>query len=196
MQRKRLRLQFDFTPRFEGEIQGWAMNHIKRSLWRTAREHGQDDLMQDAWFYFDRARDFYPYIITPQHFMAIFKRCFTNHIHALANKKTGRREVSLQIDVEKDGEVSTILNISEPYIDIMSSDLFVITRPTHCRGNHLFLEKSRRKALIDKVLNYAVRNKLQGTKQRRNRIICAYLGLPMNTNMVEKIKDYITEGVI
>lgn len=62
---------------------GWMYKKARCELWRVARFYEMDDLVQDGhvwWYYVCRRygdRE-------PQHRMALFKTCYTNHIHDLA----------------------------------------------------------------------------------------------------------------
>ena len=79
-----------FTPRFNGPIQGRAVNIIKRFYPQLCAEHEFDDLMQEAWLVFMRCKELYGGNVgKPQWFMVLFGRALTNKLINLS-KKCGR----------------------------------------------------------------------------------------------------------
>lgn len=96
MQRRKLK----FIPRFEGPIEGWAKNYITKNRWRVEDYIDFDDLMQDAYEYFLIVRDRYPDITEPKHFMALFKRCLSNHFHDLSKTRT-RHENTMAVETSE-----------------------------------------------------------------------------------------------
>lgn len=77
-----------YVPRWEGPVEGYATNQVTRALWRVARTHDRDDLMQEARIVFWRCSRAYPVLDTPEHFMALYKTALRNRVHELANKNT------------------------------------------------------------------------------------------------------------
>lgn len=67
-------------------IRGWIINTSKKNHWRVAAHYDLDDLIQEGYFCYCRCLSMYPHITHPPHFMALFKRCFTNHCHFLASR--------------------------------------------------------------------------------------------------------------
>lgn len=79
-----------FTPRFNGPIQGRAVNIIKRFYPYLCAEHEFDDLMQEAWLVFARCKHLYGTTVdNPRWFMVLFGRALTNKLINLS-KKCGR----------------------------------------------------------------------------------------------------------
>ncbi len=81
--KKTKRHELKFNPQYEGAIAGWVYNHLKKNYWRVASHHDFEDLLQDAYVKFLHCRSQY-IVSTPSHFMALFKRAYTNHIHDLS----------------------------------------------------------------------------------------------------------------
>ena len=79
-----------FTPRFNGPIQGRAVNIIKRFYPQLCAEHEFDDLMQEAYLIFMRCKFLYGTTVdNPRWFMVLFSRALTNKLINLS-KKCGR----------------------------------------------------------------------------------------------------------
>ena len=105
-----------FVPKWQGEIEGWAVNFCKSQEWRTEPEHGMDDLLQDAYVFFLICCKTYPEVVDAPHFMALFQSCMRNHINDLALKRTRRKELSydaIENDVYHDAE-----DPSNPFEDV------------------------------------------------------------------------------
>ena len=92
MERTKLRQRekLNFTPSWEGSIEGYTVNYIKKTLWRMKSKCDFEDLYQEAYLVFDRLKKHYHCIRTPQHFMALYKtalwRDFIDFGIALAKK--------------------------------------------------------------------------------------------------------------
>jgi hypothetical protein len=93
-----------FIPRWEGPVAGWATRHIRNNLWRVLPFYEFDDLFQEAYYFFEVVQQRYD-IENDKHFMSLYQRCFTNHIHQLARWKTRRGSLFLTPgqDDETDG---------------------------------------------------------------------------------------------
>ena len=84
-----------YKPEFSGPIEGYARNYIHANLWKVARTHNRDEMIQEAWIVFARCVELYPVIDTPQHFMALYKTALYRHVIDLAADATRvRSEVS------------------------------------------------------------------------------------------------------
>lgn len=95
-----------YIPEFKGPIEGYVVNYITKQHWRLARTHDRDDMMQEAHVVFLRCAAKYPIIDTPQHFMALFKTAWSNHVNDLSVKATAARAlVSENLFEAEDEEV-------------------------------------------------------------------------------------------
>src|ERR1700760_3791319 len=75
-----------YLPEWKGEIEGYVMNTITRHGWRVESTHRREDLKQEAYIVFMRCAAKYPMLDTPQHFMSLFKRAWTNALNDLSVK--------------------------------------------------------------------------------------------------------------
>ena len=91
-------------PVFEGPIQGYVVNFLKKSLWRVRATHTFEDAQQEAYAVFLRTAAKYPDTETPEHFMSLFMRSWINEFHDLSSKATEARKLVSDIKPSFDGE--------------------------------------------------------------------------------------------
>src|SRR5882672_8340347 len=96
----RSRASLSWHPQWEGPIKHWATKFIKKNRWRCDRIHELADLMQDAFLTFLKIEAYYPRVVEPQHFMALFKVAMQNALwdHARYMQKKS----SATVDIDKD----------------------------------------------------------------------------------------------
>jgi hypothetical protein len=75
------------TPTWDGSITGWTQKHISMNGWRTSRTHDQNDLIQEAFFIFDKCIKRYVTHYedfnnkpagSPAHFMSLYMNAWNN----------------------------------------------------------------------------------------------------------------------
>lgn len=71
-------------------VRGWIINTTKLNYWRVAGFYEFDDLVQDGYLHYHRVIAKYSNVKQPAQLMALFKTCFTNHIHDIAKQRTKR----------------------------------------------------------------------------------------------------------
>lgn len=91
MARKRVRSSLVYSPQWDGGISGWAANFIRNNRWRCDSIHDFDDLMNDAYLCFIKVCQYYPRIMEPRHFMALFKTALRNSMHDKARYMKHKR---------------------------------------------------------------------------------------------------------
>lgn len=108
MERERLgrrRESLDWTPQWEGVVEGWTRNFVKRNLWRLQGQMDHMDLMQEGFVMYATIEDRYPEVIEPRHFVALYKSAFRNCVYRLAERRASRYEISgIRIRSEDDEE--------------------------------------------------------------------------------------------
>ena len=76
-------------------LKGWMVRYARANMWRVPAYYTLEDLIQDGYVQFYRCCHRYG-ATEPRHFMALFKRCYSNHITDLANERTATKaETSL-----------------------------------------------------------------------------------------------------
>ena len=63
-----------YTPRWQGPIQGHAVNSIRKFYPSLCAEHEFEDLLQEAYIVFLRVKVKYPQVDDPRWFMRLFSR--------------------------------------------------------------------------------------------------------------------------
>jgi hypothetical protein len=184
------RVKFNFRPEWKGPIEGWTVNFVNKNIWRCGPDYDMEDLVQDAFLTYMMVRDRYPEVRTPQHFMALFKRCFGNHVHALANKRTKRSEQHLD---EEERQKLKRLKAPDGDIDekMLRLSLESLARPV--------------KKLIEEmgVLNPDIRTERVRSKQvlpngskvreTTNQFFCRLAGVdPADVDMVRMVEESLT----
>jgi len=91
-----------YSPTFKGPIEGYVANFATKHGWRVSRLHQREDIIQEAYLIFDRCVKAYPDVETPQHFMALFKRAWSNHFTDMANDDTRSRVICQHTEFETD----------------------------------------------------------------------------------------------
>ena len=74
-----------FTPRWQGAIQGHAVNTARKIYPALVAEYEFEDLLQEAYLVFVKVKGKYPQVDTPQWFMSLFSRSLYRHFARLAD---------------------------------------------------------------------------------------------------------------
>lgn len=177
-----------YSPEFKGPIEGWVVNHMTKNYWKVAATQERADVMQEAYLVFLKVRKHYPSIEAPQHFMALFKRSWSNHFTDLANEDTARRvevehartyyedgggtEVEYQGDLDNDGTLAILLREAPTEVTMVLN---------------LFLSAPQ------ELLELALSSWKGGDRRCRaggSKKICQMLGLPQDQDVMQEVEDY------
>lgn len=92
-----------WTPAWKREFEGYAVNYVRANQWRCDPLNQINDLLQDAYLVFHKIKTYYPRVIDPQHFMALYMRALTNTFNDKASRRQRRQgvEVHLSLDVSE-----------------------------------------------------------------------------------------------
>lgn len=90
-----------YKPKYNGPIQGWAVNYSAANAWKVSAIMELDDLLQESYMIFLKCKARYPVLEEAKHFMALYKRAFTNHVTDLA-------ELASRSKDETDHDISVI----------------------------------------------------------------------------------------
>lgn len=95
-----------YVPTFNRAIAGWSVNFIKKNIWRLHGTYDFEDLFQEAYLVFLICSKKYRYdrVENGAHFMALFKRSFSNCISDYAKKASKQREQLVQNITVIDGK--------------------------------------------------------------------------------------------
>lgn len=178
-----------YKPQYDGPIAGWVVNHIQANFWRVARVMERDDLFQDAQEVFLRCAQRYPDMDTPQHFMALFQRSWSNHVHDLSTASTQRRaEVSMALKTEDSDESS----FERDPVGELDNDGYLAVKLKQAPAEvkmvlNLFLNAPQ------EILEAAL-GSWRGRDRRcitgGSKKICRLLGLPDDLDVMQQVADY------
>lgn len=71
------------------------LNYAHKNYWRVAAWYDELDLVADGYLVYSKCRRKYHDVIDPPHFMALFQRCYVNHVTDLANSRSKCPEQSM-----------------------------------------------------------------------------------------------------
>jgi hypothetical protein len=187
---KRKVLKKKWTPVYEGPIQGFVKNHLKKNFWRVSSYMDYEDLLQDSYVIFLKLRDRYTTVDDPRWFMSLFMRSFSNHVINLSKKRTlnslevldceffteGEEDFSILSTAvgERDnlGYYETVLSQAPP--EIRSALSILINCPTE---------------IWDLIVS--------GDRNIGNSKLCGLLGLnPKKVNILDKTRNYLGEDLV
>lgn len=179
-----------YKPEFKGPVEGWVVNQLSRgslAYWRVERTMSRDEVMQEAYECFLRCcRKFpkSPEYDTPQAFMALFKRAWSNQFADLASYDTEDRNCcSLEGreakvpeapgDLENDGFLLVMIREAPREVRLVLS---------------IFLDAP--KELLEAAFSAwrAGGNNQAGGSRHLNKL----LGLPPTSDPVKLVEDYFT----
>lgn len=179
-----------YKPEFKGPVEGWVVNQLSRgslAYWRVERTMSREEVLQEAYECFLRCCKKFPKSAeydTPQAFMALFKRAWSNQFADLASYDTEDRNCfSLEAreaqlpeapgDLENDGFLLIMIREAPREVRLVLS---------------VFLDAP--KELIEAAFSAWRRggNHQAGGSRHLNKL----LGLPPTTDPVKLVEDYFT----
>lgn len=96
-------------------VEGYCVNFLNKQFWKVESTCERDDVMQEAYCVYLRCKRKYPQI-EGAHFMALFKRAWSNHFIDLSNFDTEHRQLAEFLpdfsavgDEDNDGFVATMV---------------------------------------------------------------------------------------
>lgn len=173
-----------WSPRWEGEIEGWVINFIQRNVWRVSPEHGPDDLYQDAYIYFMDCKDRYPRVVDPPHFMRLFQTCLRNHLHTLASKRSTRAEIRFSSYDDEGGDTLEQL-IAAPDHLLAEVELALRTEDATEPLKRLFAACMAR-------ANPAPFRKIWGQRETTNERLCRLAKVDPTTPLRQMVEAFFT----
>jgi hypothetical protein len=83
-----------YQPEWSDEVLGWATKYLAKQVWRIRPMLELDDALQESYLLFLRLTERYDFE-SPQHFMAMWKRCLSNKVHGWACERTNMHQEHL-----------------------------------------------------------------------------------------------------
>jgi hypothetical protein len=174
-----------YQPVFKGPIEGWTVNYCTKNFWRVEGTQQMADLLQEAYIVYLRCSAKYPHAETPQHFMSLYMRAFSNQFTELARADTRHRQMAAPLptddegqpndsigELKTDGDLAILLS-QAPREVLMVLNLF-LSAPTEIIELALAGWKGKDKRCLT-----------SGSKK-----ICIMLGLPKDLDVLQLVEDY------
>ena len=94
-------------------LERWIFATARKNLWRVPEYYDIDDLIGDGYLIYAECRRRYRSRVTERrHFMALFQRCYGNHITDLAHKRS--KNVTVLLDESPDDNVTLFERLMPP----------------------------------------------------------------------------------
>lgn len=176
-----------YIPTFEGAIEGWLHNFLTKNLWRVERTKDRNDCMQEAYCVFLHVAETYPHVDDAPHFMALFKTSWERVFHDFSSVDSAVRSGEL-ID---DGRPQ----IEEPIGDMANEgELRVMLRqaPREVQMVLNLMLRAPQEMLDIALAGFFPRDKRthNGISAKASARINAMLGLPLEMNTLERVREY------
>lgn len=181
-----------YKPCYDGPIAGWVVNTMQRDFWRVERVVGtREDYLQEAYLVFLRIAQRYPDMDTPQHFMALFQRSWTNHVNDLSSRASRRRAEVSASGPGEEGDAGPA-----DFVGALDNDghLAVLLRqaPSEVRQVcNLFLNAPQE--LLELALaSWRGESRDQRCTAGGSKKVNQLLGLPEERDVLQEVRDYFT----
>lgn len=180
-----------YIPVWEGPIEGYTVNYMKRHRWRVARTMEWEDIMQECQCLFLKlCREYEDEYLTRRMFMGLYKTSLRNLIHDLSKEDTYFRECTCESDLGDEDQECLDARISseenEGTLGCMIEDA-----PDEVRAvMSLFLNARPEVYASASAAWRAVGRK----KEHGNAFLCAMLGLDEKVNVVRLTREYFLGG--
>lgn len=184
-----------WIPTF-GEVEGAAANLCRKNLWRVAPLYEFDDLMQEARLKFLYVQLKYPRVIDPPHFMVLFLRSFTNHLHRLAAARGRSASGHVEVGGLRGKQVQADREQSDPIASLPSRDAGVDLEEQFER--RIEQASPEIQALVRGVSSSTRRPKLRrryGQRETTNSFLCRLAGVnPGEVNLRVQLDAFLNES--
>lgn len=180
-----------YSPTYQGPIEGYVMNYLRRNFWKVRNFMEFEDASQEAALVFSSLVQAYPEMDTPQHFMALFKTSWHRHFTDLANKDTVSRVVCFEhgAPIQQEDEPTQLDVQGSPDNEALIL-LAIKQAPEEVRQVlSLFLN-----APIELLQLATDTWKRQGRyKAEGNQMVSRMLGMPQNSEPLDRVYQYFLE---
>ena len=181
-----------FQPKFEGAVEGFVVNWIKKNHWKVDQQLPErDDVLQEAYCVFLKISNQYPDIDNAAWFQSMFMKSFSDRMIDCSRKQIRHKEHFADSDVlMSDGEESLSLTEQmvgdldteaslERLVEQADGEVAEVLRTVMNMPNEVF-------AMIEEAWVSRGKRKVMG-----NQMLCALLGKDATkTNLVKKVEDH------
>lgn len=189
------RLAVKFSPEWKGPIEGYVVNSMRQHYFRVEATMERDDYVQEAYLVFLRVKRTYAGKVTePQHFMALFKRAWSNKLNDLSNSDTRHRETFVSDHAERDGGNDRDFSQEHAGETDNEGTLAILIRQAPRDVSmvlNLFLSAPQE---ILEVALESWRGRDKRCKAGGSERICKLLGLDPSNDVMQRVEDYFASN--
>lgn len=175
----------ELTP--DEGVTGWIYNQAKKHYWRVSSWYDYEDLVQDGILWFFICRDTYPEVANLEHFMALFKRCYSNHITDLAYHRTRLTETPVSTIIDEAHEsafLDGILGKEYPVAELLSQ---LVHAPREIKQVFELLLTDTGLAKLAEPYQ-----RVDGIRETTNERLCRFLGYdPDRIDVLGRVRAYL-----
>lgn len=179
---KRVQIYF---PKFEGAVEGYVKNFLKKNLWRVAATMEFEDAMQEAYLLFLILKEKYGPTDTPQHFMSLYKSSWTRRFNDLSTVDFRHRDKLVELTEEEEAyRKEHVIGDADTY--------GYLTALMGKAPEELRLIFSLILSTSSPILNQAVRNwEAQRGTESYLEMLATFAGLPVSYNAEKEVLNFI-----
>lgn len=184
-----------FEPVFEGPVEGYVKNFLKKNFWKVSKSMEFEDVMQEARLLHWELVQRYPEVDTPQWMMSLFKTSWYHHFTDLANNDTNQRVLVSECQfnvIDEDGSAYDSV-ISQAMGETENAGMLrmaIKQAPSEIKQViNLFLNApSELLDLMSASWTEKGKKKVMG-----NQMLCQALGRKPGTDVLGEVRAYFTE---
>lgn len=180
-----------FKPTFEGPIEGYVVNSMRTNYFRVEATMTREDYMQEAHLVFLQVRKHYQGKVSePKHFMALFKRAWSNRLADLSTIDTRERELFCADHSSYDGEPERQYEAAGD-LDNDGQLVTLIRQAPREVALVLNLFLSAPQEMLELALQ-SWRGRDKRCKAGGSERICRLLGLDPSHDVMQQVEEYLT----
>ena len=177
---------------------GWLIKTARKNLWRVVPIYDLDDLIQEGYLWYAYIINRYPDAVEPEHIMSLFKLCFSQQIHEIANKRTRRSPESCFSDIFNSEDASPS-EMAEILLESLRDDgshmdfsLRLSRAPDYVLDALKLFTEPESLEKLRSVRVFSKRAKKRPRRETTNERLCRLTGYdPKSTNIVGMMKYYL-----
>ncbi len=171
-----------FIPKWEGPVQGYTVNYLRKNYWRIVGVIEEEDMMQEAKCIFYMVKRRYSYIDNGGWFMALYKTALTNLINDLSCERMDRLSNTMDTNLEIALNFRRVVEENQGYLVCL-----IEQAPEEVRAV-LNLLSSAPKELLDDIASAwkaQGKRKIEGSKH-----LSKLLGYDSDIDLIKLVRDY------
>lgn len=177
---------------FQGHVEGYVVNFLRKEFWRISRRMEYEDAMQESRLIHTKLARIYP-DAEPAHFMSLYKTAWSNHFNDLSKSDTKNRFIVLDSDCQDDKESDSANYLTSRVGDLDNNGMLSILisqAPEEVVAVLSIFINAPSELLAAFSSAWRAKGK---RKEDGNSMLCAALGYPKGTDLIGKVERYFCE---